>query len=1227
MPKNDVDNDVDNNDVDNNDDDNVYNSDTYSDQELLEFLNVSPSVTDRELEAKIVQMINQYTELPQVYAFFKDVYRRFFQVDDPDQEGFDNMMIPEVEVLQDKKVVDVSVAAKIKKEAEALVQTAADEMFGKVDPRTTQSVVLTKGLDYVADPKGLNPTLNNTIQRVIIIDSRCRDRTIYPSSTDFTLNLSENLKHVLALNFYYVNVPYTWYTISKAYGANLIFLNGTAPGIVSLEYALKLSIEPGNYTTPQALVDAVQKGIQALAAVRTDISFGTSNIRLTSTTAGSGRATFTWDIHNRFGDSNYSLTFPYWTSAADSTPTTLNNGPTLAQISIPGFLGFLKNNTYALSSLVSDFDYAYVAGVIDLDDSTFVLDSSNNVFTIYNHSSTSDVAVDPADASTYYDKITVTVATGPGTRADIMRKVNLAMQANPALDPTRSVLSFENSTFTNTNNNTNSNALDYVQRFRLNLQLNRFQTKNYTGQCQTILFPLETTTTTTRPPVWTGRDSAFYFSDKTTALRVNATLAEVGSANGTVAEDTGLTSAATYIYTTMTESPSLRFTCTRYPTPINNANNSFEVTVPNKDNYTLATLLTAINDRLRATIPTIPDFHRLFYYDYDGANSYNSNSNSNFESAVYAEIGFQQNYDYSHYTVDASNSILCTDFGLPATMDFSNNTNVYESTFPLSPNGYIVNNQNRIAIIRTKTPNQEPPLTVYFPYASPKPNAPNDGTWYKYRDLTSLEHAINTGQYGFSQYQNQNIIYQNAPNGNVHGSTTELQEPLYGRKLCQSQIKFTLQPDGQTAKCTLTWNITNTVTEQDFQLDLSGVDTWTNILGFSTTSSYNLSDEIWSPVGSTAATIYAERDVETSTINIVDSSFPGLRVQNNQLLVTPNANAPSLSSTADSITLSIQPHLYNRFALTRALNAAFSENPVTRGTKFVWGGDDAETVRIDWNINKIYTAQDYSLTFFDVYEFGHCEPHTTGNSSLTSIRWDQTLGWLLGYRSIVAYDMSPTVATSSNTDISYYRRNVYTYNENTNVVSIEGDTPVNINIYNQLHIVLDDFAGNHMNDGIITVAPPGSQETYVGRSSQTRCDVQSVAAGTGGQSVPGFISLDRTADQGRAAQVLSAPLVYANAVRLESQRNLQNTVAKTYSPSPNVKDLFALVPLKLTGLNVGQTYTEFGGTLQQNNRKYFGPVSIRRMGIKLISDRGDVVDLNNNDWSVGIICDISVQRR
>ena len=70
-----------------------------------------------------------------------------------------------------------------------------------------------------------------------------------------------------------------------------------------------------------------------------------------------------------------------------------------------------------------------------------------------------------------------------------------------------------------------------------------------------------------------------------------------------------------------------------------------------------------------------------------------------------------------------------------------------------------------------------------------------------------------------------------------------------------------------------------------------------------------------------------------------------------------------------------------------------------------------------------------------------------------------------------------------------------------------------------------------------------------------------------------------------------------------------------------------MIPLKVSGLSQGEVFTEYGGTLQNQERGYFGPVNINRMHIKLINDRGDVVDLNGANWSIQLVCEQLYQKQ
>jgi hypothetical protein len=72
--------------------------------------------------------------------------------------------------------------------------------------------------------------------------------------------------------------------------------------------------------------------------------------------------------------------------------------------------------------------------------------------------------------------------------------------------------------------------------------------------------------------------------------------------------------------------------------------------------------------------------------------------------------------------------------------------------------------------------------------------------------------------------------------------------------------------------------------------------------------------------------------------------------------------------------------------------------------------------------------------------------------------------------------------------------------------------------------------------------------------------------------------------------------------------------------SPTLSNIFAIIPVKLSAnAKTGEMFVEFSGTLQDNRRTYFGPVNIDRMRIRLMDDRGNLLNLNGADWGLILI--------
>lgn len=98
----------------------------------------------------------------------------------------------------------------------------------------------------------LNPNLQNTITRIVNIDSKYRQGdglSSHLTSTQFSIDLSETLVNVLSMKIYTIQIPQTWYAIDTVYGNTCFFISFYNNSTGDLETYATISIEPGNYNT------------------------------------------------------------------------------------------------------------------------------------------------------------------------------------------------------------------------------------------------------------------------------------------------------------------------------------------------------------------------------------------------------------------------------------------------------------------------------------------------------------------------------------------------------------------------------------------------------------------------------------------------------------------------------------------------------------------------------------------------------------------------------------------------------------------------------------------------------------------------------------------------------------------------------------------------------------------------------------------------------------------
>ena len=301
---------------------------------------------------------------------------------------------------------------------------------------------------------------------------------------------------------------------------------------------------------------------------------------------------------------------------------------------------------------------------------------------------------------------------------------------------------------------------------------------------------------------------------------------------------------------------------------------------------------------------------------------------------------------------------------------------------------------------------------------------------------------------------------------------------------------------------------------------------------------------------------------------------------------------------------------YHSDVIVNEFNNQLTNNPVTYGSYISIDPKTHSTI-IRLNMNKIFTAEDYAITFYEPNLFTHCSYGS--HPSIQTTTQDTTLGWLLGFRHLPIYNLDRYWVNEYNGVGTNQYSIIYTCDSN-NIVSITGDTSVSITLYNYFLIILDDYTQNHLNDGLVTVNSPFadiSLPSYANRNTH-RCNL----ALSQNNNPKDTTYIGNSRDPTTNNNLTLKQLYSANQIL-----NTQQTNAQTYQTNMGiyVQDVFGIIPVKTSGLINGQTYVEFGGTLQNQDRMYFGPVNIKRMAVRILTDKGNILDLNNANISFSLI--------
>jgi len=272
---------------------------------------------------------------------------------------------------------------------------------------------------------------------------------------------------------------------------------------------------------------------------------------------------------------------------------------------------------------------------------------------------------------------------------------------------------------------------------------------------------------------------------------------------------------------------------------------------------------------------------------------------------------------------------------------------------------------------------------------------------------------------------------------------------------------------------------------------------------------------------------------------------------------------------------------YTKTLMVTALNTIAQQNPATQG--LVVTGPDPATGKITFTNNDPFSAE---VTIIFYVQGNTANLSNCGQKLATlfqTVGINNTLGWALGFRTTpdpITGDVFITLATGQ---------------------SVTANVPMDVYGPKYFMLNLEDFNNQRLTTGISNIT-----------------HTKNLASLT----VPDYYKTIHAECQFQSGNLTKAQQFSLNAVI----NNNTPVLAARYTNKingPNFGSTFAIIPLaNVEYLRViNAPVTQFGANLYMFERKYIKPVRIERLRVSLVDDKGNLVNLNDNDWSFTIIVD------
>ena len=296
-------------------------------------------------------------------------------------------------------------------------------------------------------------------------------------------------------------------------------------------------------------------------------------------------------------------------------------------------------------------------------------------------------------------------------------------------------------------------------------------------------------------------------------------------------------------------------------------------------------------------------------------------------------------------------------------------------------------------------------------------------------------------------------------------------------------------------------------------------------------------------------------------------------------------NDPSTSTTTK---VEIEDGNYDNASIISSINDALTANSINI------------SFAISTLTNKVSVtsteANGYTLVFYDNdktsdYSFAdHCLSANGGASVQSKV--NHNLGWLLGFRNI---------------DVENYDKVSYSVSSTT---SVTAEALCHLPYTKYFVVVIDDMNKNQSNKSLVQISngKPHMNKTkyFKDIDNSLNCLTES--------NFDSYVNA--------SGRTLTKNQLYSSLQVNNYRASFNETNSKLSADLIN--NVFAIVPFETKSLIWGNSM--FTSDKNKFIRKYNGPVDISKLNVKLLDDRGNLLNLNGADWSLSMISTHSYTR-